>query len=90
MWVKTEKKDYLNLDNGQRLCVVPSRDHSEHRIIMRGADNVTPLYSVQGGYADEEEARNALDTLMDSMDEKVLEVTLPEPVEDEEEDDTEE
>lgn len=89
MWVKTEKKDYLNLDNGQRLCVVESRDHSEHRITMRGADNVTPLYTVQGGYRDEEEARNALDALMDSMDGSVLEVTLPED-RDEEEDDTEE
>jgi hypothetical protein len=89
MWVKTEKKDYLNLDNGQRLCVVEAKHGGEHRIIMRGADNVTPLYSVQGGYRDEEEARNALDALMDSMDESVLEVTLPEAVE-EDEDDTEE
>lgn len=92
MWVKNEK-GYLNLDNGQTLTVVESRDHTEHRVMMRSADGVTPLYCVQDGYRTEEDAQEALDALMAGVD--FVEVEKPEyeeeeVEEDEEEDDTEE
>jgi hypothetical protein len=87
MWVKSES-NYLNLDNGQSLIVVESKDHTQHRIMMRSSDNVTNLYCVQGGYRSAEDAQEALDALMGSVD--FYEVEVPEYEEVEEEDEEEE
>lgn len=92
MWVKNEKNEYLNLQNGTSLVVKESRDRREYRILSQSVDGTTPLYAVQAGYRSQEEAQDALDELMGSVDGGFLTVTPPSEEEevDEEEDDTEE
>jgi hypothetical protein len=93
MWVKTDKGSFRNLDNGTTLAVRASKDRKEHRVVAISHDEATTLFAVQGGYTNKDDAQDALQGLMDSMDEKVLEIKHPDdyvPEEDEEEDDTEE
>lgn len=92
MWVKTQDDSYLNLNNGSSLIVKEARNRREWRVQSQGADGVSILYAVQGGYRTQEEAQEALDGLMDSMDETILTIALPEPEEETEdtEDDEEE
>ncbi len=94
MWVKTDKGSFRNLDNGTTLAVRPSKDRTEHRVVAISHDEATTLFALQGGYATHDDAQDALQGMMDSMDEKVLEINHPdnyrEDEENEEEDDTEE
>lgn len=91
MWVKNEK-GYLNLDNGQTLTVQEAKASTKlnpnFRVMMRSADGVSNLFCVQEGYRSAEDAQEALDTIMGSVD--FVTVEAPEYEEEETEEDDEE
>lgn len=81
MWVKTDKGSFRNLDNGTTLAVRQAKsrgkEHPEYRVVAISHDEATTLFALQGGYATQEDAQDALQGMMDSMDEKVLEIKHP-------------
>lgn len=89
MWVKTDKESFRNLDNGTTLAVREKRDHS-WMVVAVSQDETSTLFALQGGYATKEDAQDALQGMMDSMDEKVLEIKHPDEYVTEEEEDNEE
>lgn len=89
MYVKNDKNAFLNLDNGQTLTVIEAKHGGEFRVVAKAADGSSLLYVLQGGYNSREEAQEALDTMMESVD--VLELQAPKaPEETATEDDNEE
>lgn len=90
MWVKTDKESFRNLDNGTTLAVRPSKDGKQHRVVAISQDEATTLFALQGGYRSREDAQDALQSMMDSMDTTVLEIKHPDEYEVDEEDAEEE
>jgi hypothetical protein len=76
MFVRTESKSYVNLDNGHSLTVRESRAGGEWRVVSVAPDKQQILYALQGGYASQEDAQNALDEMMDAV-ETVLQLQPP-------------
>ena len=76
-YVKTDKRTYLNLDNGTSLGVKEARHGGEWRVVSVSSDGSTQLYVLQSGYASADEAQTCLDEMMESMGGSVLTLNPP-------------